>query len=115
MINKMMSGVCAYCGEESDRLFDSPLLVPDNWNEVEIEGDHARWRVPRDHPHGKDQFDVVAFGSLRYLRPYEAPAERICWECFDGMMPPDYHPFCVNAPVEIKFNGWLPAEWVDRE
>ncbi len=34
-------GICAYCEEQSDRLFEPPLIQPDNWSEVEVRGGHG--------------------------------------------------------------------------
>lgn len=108
-------GVCAYCGEESDRLFEPPLLEPDNWRDVSCSmTDGAKWIVPGSAYPGPELFNTVARNeTASYLRPYESPDEPVCWECFDGLLPPSMRPYCVNLPAQIKFNGYKKPEWVD--
>ncbi len=106
-------GICAYCEEQSDRLFEPPLIQPDNWSEVEVRGGHgAWWGVPGRPYRHKDLFHIVEVGGVNYLRPYETPDEPICWGCFDGHVSPSWLSYCVNKPTQIQFNGWKQPEWV---
>ena len=108
-------GTCAYCEEKSNRLFEPPLLKPDDW-QVEVEdrgGACLWWHVPGQAFPGKDQFHTLLVDGQEYLRPYETPDEPICWECFDGAVWPAARNFCVNLPAQIKFNGYKKPEWVD--
>jgi hypothetical protein len=114
MENKLKSfGTCAYCGEESDRLFEPPLLEPDDWREVEDRGrSGVWWHVPGQAFGGMELFHEIFAGEGRYLRPHESPGDPVCWKCFDGMLWPATRRYCVNKPAQIKFNGQKRPEWI---
>ena len=112
MENKQMAGTCAYCGEESDRLFMPPLIDPGDWNWVRIEGSSAWWRPAGQAYPGQNLYDVVTEPGGQYLKPFETPDEPICWECFNGHVTPSERVFVVNKPSQIKFNGWRAPEWL---
>jgi hypothetical protein len=112
MENIQSSGECAYCGEESDRLFEPPIIQPVNWSDVEIQGDDAWWICPKGAYRGKDLYDVICTDWGEFLRPYETPDEPICWLCYAGHTGPSLIDFCINAPKQVKFNGWHDPEWL---
>jgi len=113
MENKKLSGTCAYCGEESDRLFSPPLISPPDWEKVRVTGADAWWRCPGEGYPGENLYDVVTNAEGEFLKPYETPDEPICWECFNGHVSPRELVFVVNKPPQIKFNGWQFPEWVE--
>lgn len=114
MNNKRHSGICAYCDEESDRLFSPPLILPPNWDDVEQSRteDSAWWHCPGQAYPGKDLYDIVIVDSVEYLKPCETPDESICWKCFNGHVLPAAIQYVVNKPIEIQFNGWLEPTWL---
>lgn len=111
MNNKRHSGTCAYCGDESERLFEPPLILPPNWNDVQRDR-MAWWHCPGQAYPGKDLYDIVIRDGIEYLKPYETPDESICWHCFNGQVFPAALLFVVNKPIEIQFNGWLEPTWL---
>ena len=113
MENERRSGECSSCYEESDRLFDSPLLNPDDWSKVEIDGDWAKWVNTDCAYKGVDFYDVVLVDGEQYLRGYECPDKPICWLCFNGSVSPCDLRCCVNKPSQIVFNGWKDPIWKD--
>ncbi len=114
MENKLKEpGTCAYCGEQSDRLFEPPLLEPDSWSEIDYDiATGVLWHVPGSAYPGRGTFDVVVVGDTNYLRPYESPDQPICWLCFSGQLPPSWLHYCVNKPSQIRFNGYKQPEWI---
>ncbi len=115
MENKQQAGTCAYCREESDRLFTPPLITPPDWQAVELDRGYptsAWWHVPGEGYSGLDLFDIVVVDGMRYLRPYETPDKPICWQCWSGQVSPAELEFVVNKPIEIQFNGWRLPTWI---
>jgi len=121
MENKQQSGICAYCKEESDRLFTPPLIAPPDWGkvterEIDRDGTWAWWRCPVDDRSysGKELFEIITLeDGTEYLRPYESPNEPICWECFCGQLWPALQRYTMNWPPQFKRDGWKMAEWVE--
>lgn len=111
MDNQQQKGKCKYCGEESDRLFNLPLINPPDWDQVLLIGIDAHWRCSDQAIRGANIYDIITIDENRYLKPYETPDEPICWQCFAGHVNPCELEHVVNRPADIIFNGYAAPTW----
>lgn len=111
--NKQTPGTCAYCDEESDRLFEPPLLDP-YWPDVEQNNTNSYlWHAPGSGYPGKSLYNGVMVNERQYLRPYETPDQPVCWECYAGHICPAEAKYLANKPKEFRLNGWKKPVWLD--
>lgn len=117
MENKRMTGTCDYCGEQTDRLYNPPLLsVPvselrDSGGPI-LEGDTIWWHAPGSAYGGKEPFEVIAIEGIEVtLRPPETSDRPVCWLCYAGALWPALFQWVANKPDEFEFRGYHDPTW----
>lgn len=118
MENKRKSGICVHCEEQSDRLFDAPLLsVPmyklrdaEGWIEG---GETIWWHAPGSFYPGREPFEVIEDddGTVTLLPP-ETSNEPMCWTCWNGRLWPALHRWVANKPVEFELSEYKDPVWI---
>jgi hypothetical protein len=98
--NEITSGTCRACEKKTDRLMSPPLLLPPDWDAVEIHGDLCRWYIPKKAP-GIYLYNLAFEGGMQYLRTYGSPNDPVCLTCFAANMHSSDWKYLVNQPNEV--------------